>query len=138
MIACPRCSAQEIYKNGHRNGRQCYLCRSCGYQFTNLGYRERPVWEKLLAALLHAVGVSPAEIATLFKTSISSVLRWRVSGRGRAEEREPVRDKPVVLGISKLRPMLDDALLESGGSRPVVLIVDEKHEDRVVGVIIQD
>jgi len=32
---CPRCKAVRIVKNGHAHtGKQRYLCRICGYQFT--------------------------------------------------------------------------------------------------------
>ncbi|MDO5538195.1 MAG: hypothetical protein Q4F72_11795, partial [Desulfovibrionaceae bacterium] len=124
----------------HRNGRQCHLCRECGYQFTNMAYRERPVWEKLLASLVHALGVSPADIAQLFKTSTSSVLRWRVLGRGsRTEDRSVVREKPVLIGVGRLRELLDAGEEEApAGRKPLVLIVDEKNQDKVVGIIVRD
>jgi transposase-like protein len=29
-VACLRCGANGIVRNGKRNGRQAYLCKSCG------------------------------------------------------------------------------------------------------------
>jgi transposase-like protein len=34
---CPRCASDKIVKNGHRHGKQSYLCRDCQRQF-----RENP------------------------------------------------------------------------------------------------
>lgn len=134
-MQCPKCSSSELSKNGHRGGRQCYLCRICGYQFTSMVYRERPLWEKILASLFYAVGVSPRDIARLFNTSTSSVQRWRVVGNARANEREPRRQAPAVVSVDRLLPHLDQAAGgTAGGQKPLVLIVDEK-KSKVVGFI---
>ncbi|MDO5538438.1 MAG: hypothetical protein Q4F72_13045 [Desulfovibrionaceae bacterium] len=144
MTKCPKCGGERICRNGHRNGRQCHLCRECGYQFTNPDFRERPMWEKMLASLVHALGVSPSDIAQLFGTSTSSVMRWRVLGRTRSEERTTMREKSVLLGVSRLRELIDSAPGLDGargpdtGRKPLVLIVDEKNADKVVGDIIQE
>jgi transposase-like protein len=34
---CPRCTSNKVVKNGHRHGKQSYLCRDCHRQF-----RENP------------------------------------------------------------------------------------------------
>lgn len=33
VMICPRCDSQRIAKNGHRYGRQRYICSDCGRQF---------------------------------------------------------------------------------------------------------
>lgn len=34
MLQCPRCQSQSVVKNGHiHNGKQRYLCKTCGRQF---------------------------------------------------------------------------------------------------------
>ena len=30
---CPYCQSHKVVKNGHRQGKQSYLCRECGRQF---------------------------------------------------------------------------------------------------------
>ncbi|NEP40756.1 MAG: IS1 family transposase, partial [Okeania sp. SIO2H7] len=30
---CPDCQSHKVVKNGHRQGKQSYLCRDCGRQF---------------------------------------------------------------------------------------------------------
>ncbi|MDO5536961.1 MAG: hypothetical protein Q4F72_05495 [Desulfovibrionaceae bacterium] len=137
MITCPRCGSQAIYRNGRRAGRQCYLCRECGFQFTNLAYRERPLWEKLLAVTVHAMGISPSAIARLFCTSTSSLARWQTQTWAPGDEKQR-RDMPAVLGLSRIAPLLEAAGIEEDGERRVLVIVDEKNANRVVGVIVRE
>lgn len=33
VMICPQCRSQQVSKNGHRRGRQCYLCKDCRRQF---------------------------------------------------------------------------------------------------------
>ncbi|MBP0020562.1 MAG: TetR family transcriptional regulator [Cyanobacteria bacterium SBLK] len=33
VMKCPRCHSQNCSKNGHRHGKQRYLCKDCGRQF---------------------------------------------------------------------------------------------------------
>ena len=60
---CPRCEAVRIVKNGHAHtGKQRYLCRVCGYQFTL-----NPTWQR----------VSPET-----ETLVDRLLTERLSHRG--------------------------------------------------------
>lgn len=33
VMICPHCQSQQISKNGHRRGKQCYVCKDCRKQF---------------------------------------------------------------------------------------------------------
>lgn len=33
VMKCPHCHSQQLSKNGHRHGKQRYLCKDCGKQF---------------------------------------------------------------------------------------------------------
>ena len=33
VMKCPRCDSEKLSKNGHRHGKQRYLCKECGRQF---------------------------------------------------------------------------------------------------------
>ncbi|MBE9137524.1 TetR/AcrR family transcriptional regulator [Nodosilinea sp. LEGE 07088] len=35
VMICPHCTSPKLGKNGHRRGKQCYLCKACGKQFVN-------------------------------------------------------------------------------------------------------
>lgn len=42
---CPYCQSHKVVKNGHRQGKQSYLCRNCGRQLPpveELRFRESP------------------------------------------------------------------------------------------------
>lgn len=32
-IKCPKCGSTSLVKNGHRNGRQQYVCKNCNHRF---------------------------------------------------------------------------------------------------------
>ena len=33
VMICPHCQSEQLTKNGHRRGKQCYRCKECGKQF---------------------------------------------------------------------------------------------------------
>lgn len=33
VMICPHCRSDQLSKNGHRRGKQCYRCKDCGRQF---------------------------------------------------------------------------------------------------------
>jgi len=59
---CKVCNGEHIVRNGQREGKQCFLCKSCGHQFTNATKRDTTI-ETLLAVALHNQGFSTREIA---------------------------------------------------------------------------
>ena len=62
-LDCPHCGAVRIVKNGHAHtGKQRYLCRICGYQFT-LDHLRSPI--------------SPGQVAL-----VDQLLSERISHRG--------------------------------------------------------
>jgi integrase/ribosomal protein S27AE len=40
---CLRCGSEKVWRNGHSNGSQRYLCGSCGYEFTSLQVKRHVV-----------------------------------------------------------------------------------------------
>jgi hypothetical protein len=39
-MQCPNCNGEDVVKNGHRYGKQCYRCKQCKRQFVEF-YSER-------------------------------------------------------------------------------------------------
>src|SRR3954464_9207422 len=74
---CPRCHCVRVVKSGHHHGKQRWLCRRCGYQFTSLspaaGADDRT---KRTAVTLDGHGLSLRCVAKLLATSAHSVIRW--------------------------------------------------------------
>lgn len=39
VMVCPHCQSSQLFKNGHRRGKQCYRCKDCGKQFVEKSSR---------------------------------------------------------------------------------------------------
>ncbi|GAB4364839.1 MAG: hypothetical protein Kow00121_00860 [Elainellaceae cyanobacterium] len=76
-MKCPRCHSPKVSRNGHRMGKQNYICRQCNRQFLatyeQVGYPNE-VREKCLA--LHQQGVGFREIERLTGVNHNTVIRW--------------------------------------------------------------
>jgi transposase-like protein len=67
MIECPSCQSINHKKNGHiHNGKQRYLCKDCGRQFTPEGTKKtisqtsKDIIDKLLLEKLSLAGIARA------------------------------------------------------------------------------
>src|SRR3954471_14784116 len=57
-LRCKRCGGEEHVKNGLMRGHQRYLCKSCGFNFTDTPPRGKPLALKAAAVLLYVSGLS--------------------------------------------------------------------------------
>jgi transposase-like protein len=67
MINCPECQSNNLKRNGHiHNGKQRYLCKDCGRQFTPEGTKRviteesKGIINKLLLERLSLAGIARA------------------------------------------------------------------------------
>jgi transposase-like protein len=67
MIQCPECQSTNFKKNGHiHNGKQRYLCKDCGRQFTpegtkkTIGDETKTMIDRLLLEKLPLAGIARA------------------------------------------------------------------------------
>ena len=75
MMNCPACGGWHNSKNGKRNGKQCYKCKGCGYQFAaGANELEKRKAERGAAAALYLFGLSFRAIGRLFSVHTSTVL----------------------------------------------------------------
>ncbi len=83
VMICSSCQSEKVAKNGHRHGKQRYICRACGKQFaaehTQKGYPPE-IKQKCLA--LHQQGISFREIERQTGVSHNTVINWVNSPRG--------------------------------------------------------
>ena len=71
---CYKCQSTHSIKNGHRGGKQCWLCKTCGRQFTgDYSFIER---EKRAAITLCCLGLSMRKIGWLLGYSHVTILNW--------------------------------------------------------------
>lgn len=73
---CPRCDSVRVVKSGHARGKQRWLCRKCGYQFTRAPEAGVPEPTKQAAVTLYGHGLSLRCVGKLLGTTAQSVLRW--------------------------------------------------------------
>jgi transposase-like protein len=76
MDACPKCTHPHVVKAGKVRGKQRWLCRGGGYQFTGTTPRGRPPWQKSLAVFLYCHGVSMNALGKMFGVWASTILTW--------------------------------------------------------------
>ena len=74
---CPYCQGRKLVKNGHRQGKQSYLCCECGRQFREnpcpigLSYDTKQLYVKMS---LNGMGLGAIERVT--GISNNTVLNW--------------------------------------------------------------
>jgi AcrR family transcriptional regulator len=77
LMICPHCQSDRLAKNGRQQGKQRYICRICGRQFsdryTPRGY---PLETKQQCLALHRQGVSFREIERQTGISHNTVINW--------------------------------------------------------------
>src|SRR5215208_8329511 len=75
-LGCKRCGSEEHVKNGLMRGKQRYLCKSCGLNFTNTPARGKPLALKAAAVLLYVSGLSMNRTAKLLGVATPTVQAW--------------------------------------------------------------
>jgi AcrR family transcriptional regulator/transposase-like protein len=77
VMKCPHCHGERISKNGHRHGKQRYICKDCGKQFpqdySRQGYTDEVKHQCLE---LYNNGISFREIERKTGISHNTVINW--------------------------------------------------------------
>jgi AcrR family transcriptional regulator len=77
VMICVNCSSDRVAKNGHRHGKQRYICRACGKQFANeYSPRGYPPEIKQRCLALHQQGIGFREIERQTGVSHNTVINW--------------------------------------------------------------
>jgi AcrR family transcriptional regulator len=77
IMICVNCSSDRVAKNGHRHGKQRYICRACGKQFAaEYSQRGYPPETKQHCLTLHQQGISFREIERQTGVSHNTVINW--------------------------------------------------------------
>lgn len=76
-MKCPRCGSLQIRKNGHRSGKQNYLCKNCNRQFVE-SYSQRGYSDdvKQICLKMHQNGLGFREIERLTGISHNTIINW--------------------------------------------------------------
>ena len=77
VMICVNCQSDQVAKNGHRHGKQRYICRACGKQFADeYSQRGYPPETKQQCVTLHQQGMSFREIERQTGVSHNTVINW--------------------------------------------------------------
>ena len=73
---CPHCARNKVVKNGHRNGKQSYLCRDCHRQFRDNPQQGYSAEVKALCVTMSLNGMGFRAIERVTGINQNSVLNW--------------------------------------------------------------
>lgn len=77
VMICPECQSEKVVKNGHRQGKQRYICRDCDRQFgTETSDRGYPSEIRQRCLELHQQGVGFRAIERQAGVSHNTVINW--------------------------------------------------------------
>jgi len=83
-VTCNKCKSDYTIKYGLRSGKQCYLCKGCGFQFsTDHAFSDH---EKRVALTLCCFGLSMRKIGKLLGYSHVTIRNWIRSFEEKREE----------------------------------------------------
>lgn len=76
-MKCPRCASIQTQKNGHRQGRQNYRCKTCGRQFVESQIQKGYSSEiKQICLRMHKNGMGFREIERITGISHNTIINW--------------------------------------------------------------
>lgn len=131
---CPKCNSSRIIKNGTVSGKQRYLCKECGLQFTRTSSRGRPATEKALAVTLYTLGLSLNTIARLFHVSTPAVLRWVRHFTEKTYEK-PQPAEAVIIELDEMWHYIKSKKTNFGYGNSTVVILVNSSTGNVEGVL---
>ena len=116
-LRCKRCGGEEQVENGFIRGKQRYLCKGCGLNFTDTPAPGKPLAVKAAAVLLHVSGLSMNRTAKLLGVSTPTVQAWLEQfAQAYAQKPEPA-GRAVVIELDEMWHYLKKSPSRSGSGR---------------------
>src|ERR671928_1192032 len=101
-LHCKRCGSEEYVKNGLMRGKQRFLCKACGLNFTDTPARGKPLAIKAAAVLLYVSGLSMNRTAKLLGVSTPTIQAWLEQfAAAHAQKPEP-EGRAVVIELDEM------------------------------------
>lgn len=115
-MKCPRCGGEKRSKNGFMKGKQRYLCKGCGYNYTRgKYYKYYSDEEKKEALRYHNEGIGFRRIERLLGMSHMSVINWVKKAAEQIQEiveERKTEGKVEVLELDELSTILKKRKLQ--------------------------
>jgi insertion element IS1 protein InsB len=102
MRVCPQCQSDRLVNNGSAAGKPKKWCQQCGYQFTRITPRGKPLTTKINAVLFYLSGMSMNCIAFLLRVSAQAVLNWLRAFAKRHYEKPTPTGKVIILELDEM------------------------------------
>jgi transposase-like protein len=116
-LHCKRCGSEEYVKNGRMRGKQRFLCKACGLNFTDTPARGKPLAMKVAAVLLYVSGLSMNRTAKLLGVSTPTIQAWLEQfARAYAQKPEP-EGRAVVIELDEMWHYLKKSPSHSGSGK---------------------
>ena len=121
-LRCKRCGSEEHVKNGLMRGQQRYLCKGCGFNFTDTPPRGKPLALKAAAVLLYVSGLSMNRTAKLLGVSTPTIQVWLEQFAAAYAQKPEPEGRAVVIELDEMWHYLKKSPSRSGfGKLGIVL-----------------
>ena len=116
-LCCKRCGSAKQVKNGLMRGKQRYLCKGCGLNFTDTPPRGKPLAIKAAAVLLHVSGLSMNRTAQLLGVSTPTVQAWLEQFAAAYAQKPEPEGRAVVIELDEMWHYLKKSRSRFGSGR---------------------
>ena len=114
---CKRCGSERQVQNGLMRGRQRYLCKGGGLNFTNTPARGKPLALKAAAVLLYVSGLSMNRTAQLLGVSTPTIQAWLEQFAAAYAQKPEPEGRAVVIELDEMWHYLKKSQSRSGSGR---------------------
>ena len=116
-LRCKRCGSEEHVKNGLMRGQQRYLCKGCGFNFTDTPSRGKPLALKAAAVLLYVSGLSRNRTAKLLGVSTPTIQVWLEQFAAAYAQKPEPEGRAVVIELDEMWHDLKNSPSRSGSGK---------------------
>jgi len=121
-MKCKCCGCEKIYKNGKRNGTQCYLCKDCGHQFTS-EFGRHNVYDEHMAVALYSIGLSFRIIGKLLGYHNTTILIW-IRNYCKRNYKKPKPQGEILIELDEMWHFIQSKKNNCGFGKPTVALLD--------------
>ncbi len=116
-LHCKRCGSEEQVKNGLMRGKQRFLCKACGLNFTDTPARGKPLAMKAAAVLLYVSGLSMNRTAKLLGVSTPTIQAWLEQFAAAYAQKPEPEGRAVVIEVDEMWHYLKKSPSHSGSGK---------------------
>jgi len=116
-MKCRICGSEHNVKNGHKYGRQNYICKNCGFQFSTETGRHTELEERI-AITLYCYGFSFRTIAKMLKWNHQPIINW-VMNFARQHYCKPVPKGEILVELDEMHHFIGSKKTSVGFGKPM-------------------